>query len=1409
LGPDNSELYLPVSVDRFTRYRAPSAQLWAHSVLRPYDDDGARVADIRIYDDAGQIVATLDGLALRRAAGAEPTDCLFEVTWQSKERGKTVIRAPGEIAASVRPQANELLLAHGLDRYETLQPLVDRMAAEYVVAALRSMGWSPNSGDHFTPSQLVEQLKVVPRQRALFHWMLGWLAQDGMLRADGDVWTVESLPAPAMPQADQLRAAYPQFATELELTARCGSQLAGVLQGTTDPLDLLFPGGSLDIAERLYTESPGALAFNTLIRNVVKRAVQHLSPGRPLRILEIGGGTGGTTTHVAPILPVDHVEYTFTDVSPHFTAKARERFAHYPFLRYDVLDLEQDPVAQGFMAGQYDLILASNVVHATMDIRRSLERVSTLLAPGGLLVMLEVTRAERWIDLTFGMTEGWWSFRDYDLRASHALLEATQWEDLLAEFGDVALLEPDMPAWSTVLLLQKPEETPPSLEGDWLILADQYGIGAQLAMRLKAHGGRCTLVPFGQSFNDLHQTWRGVVHLWSVDAPSVHALDDDGLAQAQALVCESTLQLAQLLERQDAAPLWLVTRGAQVVAMPEADAPQAASSAEIAVAQAPLWGMSRTIAHEYPDLRCHCIDLDPTSANSVESLWQEIQVTYAEDQVVLRGMERFVARITPVEPTRRATRMRLTIPTRGTLDNVRVEPAQRRTPGPGQVEVRVDVSGVTFRDVLNVLGMYPGDPGPLGGECAGRVERVGAGVTTLAPGDAVVAVASGSHDGYVLVDSPLAVRVPAQLSPEEAVSIAISFLTAAYTLEHLANIQPGDRVLIHAATGGVGMAAVQFAQRAGAEVFATAGSDAKRDYLRAMGVTHVYNSRTLDFADQILADTQGAGVTVVLNSLADDFVEASFRTLAPGGRFLEIGKRGIWTHEQVEQLGRDIAYHIVDWGEVAARDPVLIGTMLQTLMDAAARSEIRPLPVRVFAIDDAVSAFRYMAQARHVGKVVLRQPALDVRIVPDATYLIAGGLGGLGLRCAHWLVDRGARFLALAGRSEPSEAAMQEVEALRADGVRVDVLRADIARAADVDSLFQHITRELPPLRGVINAAGTLADGTLHQQTWDRFQRVLGPKMDGSWHLHQQTRDRSLDFFLLFSSVASILGAPGQANHAAANAFEDALAQVRRADGLPAISINWGAWSELGSAIREDLEQRRARLGVGTLAPSEAIALLERIIRQNPVQIAAARMDWKKFVAGRPVAAARLAEMVRRQAERQTSHRDERRTALAERPSASGQTESQVDGQAPVATSLLAQLAATPETQRWDALRDHLEAIARTVLGFSAGRRIDPQQPLQQLGLDSLMAVEFRNTLAASIERPLPATLLFSYPAVDDIATHVGRDLLGWSDGSPASAAAAAASASTDGAQVLGAIEDLSDEEVDRLFAQQLKGGTA
>jgi NADPH:quinone reductase-like Zn-dependent oxidoreductase/SAM-dependent methyltransferase len=1298
--------------------RAPvDGPVWAHATVAR-NRDVVRAYIGVVSGESGAEIARLDGIELRLAKETtQGEDVFFAPAWeQSAARLRPLAKALSAAAA----QAGE---GSGMGSYPAVRRELDSLCSRSIVVALDKLGVRLAPGVRVTPGQV----GVAQKHRMLLDRLLEILAEDGILCRAGDgAWVCQTQPERGDLDWVRLLASFPEFGAEIETAARCAPHLAEVLAGAADPLQLLFPGGSTELAERLYSNSPSARAYNGLIAQAVN--VLSAGQGGKLRVLEIGGGTGGTSTFALPALPADRTEYTFTDISPLFAARAKERFAQYPFVDYRTLDIEQDPAQQGFDTGTYDLILASNVLHATTDLRRTMQNVRSLLSPAGILVLLEVTRPERWIDLTFGLTEGWWRFTDRELRPSYALLPVSSWKELLAQTGFAETAEVSVPGDTLNAILMARAAPEAIAPGSWMIAGPESEFSLSLAAALEARGTKLARAA--------SEATAGIVY-----TAAVGTLDPRS-------ICEPLLDL---LRSSSAPRLCLVTAGAAM----EVTDPEGAT----------LWGIGRTVSKERPEVRCTCVDLDP-AAPDPEDLASEVLFPDGETEIAYRGGVRHVNRLR--RASLRQARFRLAVEKRGTLDNLRLEPAARRLPGRGQIEIEVDAAAIGFRDVLNVLGMYPGDPGPLGAECAGRVAAVGAEVAGFAPGDAVIALAPGAHDGYVLADAALVARQPQNLSIEEAITLPVPFVTAIYTLEHLAEIKRGERVLIHSAAGGVGLAAVHIASRAGAEIFATAGSEEKREMLRSLGVAHVLDSRSTEFRDYIEEATGGRGVDIVLNSLAGEAMDASFSATARGGRFLEIGKSGIRTPEEIAALGKEIRYFVVDWSEEIGRNTELIGSTLRRIMDTG----LPPLPRTVFPFADAVSAYRFMAQARHTGRIILRQPGVPVHIRPHLTYVIAGGHKGLGFEVAKWLVDNGATDLLLLGRN---------ADKVGIEGANVRTAAVDIASRDAVESVLAG----MPPVAGVINSAGTLDDAMLADQSWERFERLFRAKVEGAVNLYEAVAGTQLDFFVLFSSIASLLGAPGQANHAAANAFEDAYAHALRRRGVPAICINWGAWSGTGSADRAGLQQRRSTLGLEAFTIDEGLAIFERILRAGPVQVGAARMDWHRYATRYPATPA--VEPLLAPAPGAAPKRPAN-TAVAAAPA-------EVK---PAAPSLVEQVEAATPAGRPKVIESYVQQVASRILGLPAGRRIDGRQPLQELGLDSLMAVEFRNSLSAAIGRTLPVTLLFSYPAVDDVTRFLTAELLGKSE----RAAAANASSSS----IIDGVEELSDEDVDRLLAAKLGG---
>jgi acyl transferase domain-containing protein/NADPH:quinone reductase-like Zn-dependent oxidoreductase/NAD(P)-dependent dehydrogenase (short-subunit alcohol dehydrogenase family)/SAM-dependent methyltransferase/acyl carrier protein len=1403
----DDELYLPFAIGRYTLHRDGGQSCWAHVRADAGQQGETRRADLRVFDAHGELLAELIDIRVKRVArdalarigGRSIDDSLYETVWESSplkdvrsehaEAGDVSIVA---MAHAANASMDRLREAARLEAFDVGLPSLEALCVEYILNAFVKLGWAPAAGSRVAESALADQLQVIPRYRRLLGRYLAILADAGWIAREGDQWRVQRSFEATRPDLtfERLAAAHPPIAAELELTGRTGSALAEALRGECDPLQLLFPGGSTATAERVYRDSPPSRVFNGIVGEAVAAAARGFEyPKRPMRILEVGAGTGGTTAHTLPLLEKANVEYTFTDVGKTFVTRAHERFGKHPFMRFDVLDLERDPQDQGFGGRTFDLVVASNVIHATCDLRATLGRVRSLLAPNGVLVLLEATAPQAWFDLTVGLTTGWWSFQDLDLRPDYATLSTAAWVRLLGQcgFADATAVAGDPQQQGTVglnvLLLacaagQKPAATS---AGDWLVLADATGVAEGLANRLCARGDRCQFIHSGEVFEAeklrvLERPLLGVIDARALDFPHIDALKSSDFGNVVTDGAVRAMRTAQMLVGLMPAPqLWMLTRGAQAII---------GSEGQLAVAGAALWGLGKALRLEHPELRTVCIDLDPAiGPDEQNSLVAELNAH--EGEVALRGNMRYVARLAHLPSSggigRRAalpTPWRLASAVQGSLASVQPVPCERRAPATGEIEIAVEAVALNFKDVLNVLGLYPGNAGPLGGECAGVVSAVGAGVEHLRIGDPVMALAGGSFASHVIAQADFVqVRSPG-VGAEEGASFSIAYLTAAFCLEHLGKLRAGQRVLIHAAAGGVGMAALCLARRAGAEIFATAGSPWKRDMLRSMGATHVFDSRSADFADDVMASTGGQGVDVVLNSLGGDLIEPSFAVLASGGCFVEIGKSGIKSPEWVEALGRDICYHIVDWGETARSDPALIAGLYTRLAEEMRIGKLAALPRHVFALDHAAHAFQFMARARHAGKIIVRvagAPPWTPR--RDASYLVTGGLSGLGLQVARWLAEGGAGRLVLIGRRGVTPESASMLDALRSLGAEIVTEAIDVTDEAALSALLKRQRAEGPPLRGVWHCAGVLDDAALTQQNDGRYARVFGPKVRGTALLDALTRGDPLDCFVLFSSVAAVLGSQGQSNHSAANAFLDSMAHHRASRGLPALSINWGSWSEVGAAANRRTIGRSAAQGLAAVTPEQGLSAMKTLLDRDVVQAAVIPIDWARYLA--QLAPTGVPTFL---------------TNVAEGARASSSTAAAVP-RATAASDLRERLAEVPEARRRTLVANFVRERALDALGIDRSKSVDPRTPLGDLGLDSLLAVELRNTLSTAIGQPLSVTLLFDYPTLDALTDYLLEVL------EPEKSRDVAPAASVDpGTSLVGSIEGLSDAEVDRMI---------
>ena len=1121
---DEDSTYLLTGLQRIRVTIPMPERLWSHARLRPADADGSLVGDVVLCDDDGRVLGELTGVRLRRArrtsllAAVKGSDRWFyDVTWPQKTLAGQRLAAPSAaglpepevLAARVEPALRALARQHRVASYDAAIPQLDALARAYVRRALARLGWEPRPGDTLGARGLAERLGIVAGHRRLLGRFLEILAQDGVLARANDGYVVKSPLEPGDPEpiSARIHASHPECAPEAELVSRCGEGLADVLRGAGDSLQLLFPDGSFAAVEKLYQDSPAARTYNQALAVAVTAAVGALPAGRPIRVLEIGAGTGGSSSFILPALPRERTRYVFTDLSRLFMTRAAEKFRDFPFVEYSVLDAEKPFEAQGVPARAFDLVVASNVLHATRDLAATLRNVREALAPGGLLVLLEGTKAHAWVDVTFGLTEGWWRFEDTKLRGAYPLLGAERWQTLLREVGFTAAAavggeaEDEGLGRQAILIAREPlagstapappRAVPPS--GAWLVLGDASGLGRRLTAMIRDAGGHAIHALRGGAPSDAADEWvldpsraealprlvaaarahandgeLRVVHLWGLDLLDPAQGDPQRILADQveaAAAFASTLRA--LVADGGSARLSVVTRGAHAIGAARTAAPMPAT----------LWGLGRVAALEHPGLFGTLVDLDPAGADDeAGTLMDELLLADGEDQVAFRDGRRHVARLT-----------------------------SRAAPATAPPRWRVD----------------------------------------------------GRH-------------------------------------------------------------------------------------------------------------------------------------------------------------------------------------------------------------------------------------------------LVTGGLGGLGLSLARWLVDQGARDLLLTSRrglppreawaSLPagSETARQvaAVQTMEARGARVEVAAVDVADEAAMRALLDR-GDGTPPLRTVFHLAADISAAPLAQADAAAFARMFRAKVGGAWTLHRLTEGRDLDAFVLFSSTTALLGVSGLGHYAGANQFLDALARLRVAQGLPAISINWGTWETMRAATAD--EQRHFRQsGLIPMDTGTALDAMARLAASGAAQAVVAHVDWRALKA--------MYESRRRRPLLETlDGKPEPRPRAAARGRADGDSD------------LLRRFGEAPVSQRRDVVLAHVRGEAARILGLGSPDAIDPAEGLFEMGMDSLMSVELKSRLEAAVRRSLPSTLTFNYPNVGALTDYLLREVLSASEpGTTPPAAGAAAPVATAVPAADSADDDLSEDELAAKLAAKL-----
>jgi len=1002
----NPELiYLPIGISSVNIFGKPESRLVSHLEYDSLDTDKSILnADLKVYSEDGSMIALIKGIQMKKVTKQDfieasenyLKDWLYDVVWMkrnSEVKGSDEIHTikAAELNDKIDTLLPELIEENQLALFRKSMDRVDVLSADYIADAFKKLGFEFTEGMKFKSDELLVKLGIIKSHSRLFNRLLEILSESEIIKNEKNEWIVLKAPKADAIQSrlEKLKVQGLEANAEMDLLIRCGSVLPEILTGRKDPLQLLFPDGDFSSLIKLYERSPAFSAMNGIVKNIIDELIKANNEGKTLRILEIGAGTGATTSYIIDKLKNNKAEFVFTDLSQLFLNKAKERFKDLGFVDYKILDIEKDPAGQSFDADSFDIIIASNVIHATKDIKQSIGNVKKLLKKNGVLILTEAIEKQKWVDLVFGLTEGWWRFEDKELRPDYALLSADKWKQVLEEsgFNEAEIISPEgknkKSLTSQAVIIAKGVRTAGS---NYFILSDKDNFGKKLNEELASRGISGTLVYRDsddpeKSVSEILKTnnIEGIIHLQSLDEYSDDIKDKD-TEKLSSAGCESVLKLIKSVSdsKISGSPkLILITKQTQHI-----DAEDKMNG----LTASPLWGLGKVISLEHPELKCVRIDISGNEETDIKLTADEILSDGSEGEVAFRKGERYISRLT--RP---------------------VQSAERKT-----------------------------------------------------------------------------------------------------------------------------------------------------------------------------------------------------------------------------------------------------------------------------------------------------------EIKNDASYLITGGTKGLGLLFAEYLADKGAGHLILISRGETSDDNLKKIEAIKKSGTEVNVVKADVTKKEELKKVIDDINSSGHALKGIIQSAGLLDDGIITNQNKDKFDRVLAPKVLGSWYLSELTKEMDLDFFIMFSSIASTLGSAGQSNHSAANAFLDSFAYYRRARGLAATTINWGVWSEIGSAAGIGADRQEKIPGLNIITPDQGLKLFERIFNSDVTRAGAFSIDWKRFEE----------KVVSKQLLNYVSE-----LLIKDKAEISGTKETQSGRKK---TNILEELKSSPGEKHTELLTKYFRKLISGILGLKE-TEIKSDMPLNSIGLDSLMAIELKN----------------------------------------------------------------------------------
>ncbi|KAI0429432.1 hypothetical protein F5Y09DRAFT_342635 [Xylaria sp. FL1042] len=1135
-------------------------------------------------------------------------------------------------------------------------------------------------------------------------------------------------------------------------------QLERILVGEVDPLSVIFDS---KLAELFYADM-----FKSVCDHRLQRFIALASHENPkLRILEVGAGTGGMTLHILSTLRelerqtggLYFSNYTYTDVSPTFFENARTRwFEVGERMTFKLFDLERAVEDQGLEMGSYDLVVAGSVLHATTDLGVTIRNVHKLMKPGGHLVLLEPIAPENVItNFVFGLAPGWWNCREDWREMSPAIVEE-EWHKCLQANGfsgnDLCLRDfrdESCHIFSIIFTTAKEEqwlhsETPHNTKF-FLVIDPQSDSQVALAsslqetLRSRPANQQVHITTLAQFKNADLAGSDMVISLLEIDKPFLATMTQEYFRPFQYLV-----QSVKCL-------LW-------VTATP----PSNSQFALYGIAP----GFLRSIRTENMENQLVLLSIERSDESATTLAYYIMKVVKAafeeysaEVEYVVRHGELITSRVVEELSLNKTIQsliypqllhkslspglsLQLTVGKPGDLESLEfVEDPDYDTPlGSREVEIAAKAWGLNFRDVYVALGRL--SDGGLGGDCAGTVTRVGTKcISGLKPGDRVCMLSPGCMRTHPRALESSVINLPDGLSFEAGASIVAPGITAYYSLVDVARLHKGEKILIHAAAGSTGQMAIWIAKLRGAEVFATVGFDEKKKFLVdkfGIPADHIFYSRNTSFAQGIMRMTNGYGVDVVLNSLSGDGLRASWECIAPYGRFIEIGKSDIMANSSLPMncFARNVTFSAVDLVHLSQSSGDLTARLLKDTLGLLEQGAQHPSPLHLYSASNVEGAFRFLQSGKNIGRIVIAVGSGDIvpqrvlkkrtwQFEPRASYVVAGGFGGLGRAIIKWMVDRGAKHLIILSRSGPvGKAAIELMSSLVTRGVVVCASKCDVSSATSLAEILKECEAQaMPPIKGCINAAMVLQDSVFQNMTYAQWAQTINSKVQSSWNLHSQLPG-DLDFFLLLSSLSGVCGTVAQSNYAGGCSAQDAMARYRTSNGQKAVSLDIGWMSNIGIIAEKESYQRNRQQAADMqqVDDKELLALLS--IYCDP-ELPLLSADKSQILIGLLTPANFLLQG-------QTPPQMHNRPFFDAFSSIVGQTLSNTTSATTYNPGALFRLAKDTDERIQIVIRALAVKLARAMSILPDD--VEPSKPLSNYGVDSLMAVELRNYISREFQ---------------------------------------------------------------------------